>query len=183
MKRIAVLLAAVLLLAACGGDDTGPAAEDPTTDTGTTAPAPGEGTDTETEAMEGAVLATADSNFGTILVDGEGMTLYVFDNDGDGQSNCTGSCADTWPPLTGEVSAEGDVDAALIGSTERDDGSSQVTYDGQPLYYYAADSEPGETNGQGVGDIWWVVGPDGEKITEAQGAASSSEDDGSVPGY
>jgi predicted lipoprotein with Yx(FWY)xxD motif len=89
----------------------------------------------------------------------------VFDNDTDGTSACYDQCAENWPAFTGTADASGDVDASLIGTTTRDDGTTQVTYNGQPLYYFAADQAPGDTNGQGVGDVWWVVGPDGAKIT------------------
>lgn len=183
MRRLALMAATVLLLAACGGDD-GTEVTDPGADDGATAPVEEtetDGTDDagdaeEDEAAGQMVLTTADSDLGTILVDGEGMTLYVFDNDSDGESSCYDSCAETWPPFTGEVSAEGEVDASLMGTTERDDGTTQVTYNDMPLYYYAPDSASGDTNGQGVGDVWWVIGPDGEKITDASASAGPYED-------
>jgi predicted lipoprotein with Yx(FWY)xxD motif len=176
---MALLLGFLLLLAACGGEaDT--AAGDDAAETAQTEAADTTG-DTQsevaddagaaqTEAADDAAAATTvmvtTSDFGDILADGDGNTLYVFDNDEEGVSNCTGGCADTWPPLTGDVEAGPEVDAGLLGTVERDDGSTQVTYDGSPLYYYAADAEPGDINGQGVGDVWWVVGPDGQRITE-----------------
>lgn len=184
---VAAVLAALLLAGCGGGDDpaaTGDAdqteaTDDSGTDDGGEGDAgddPGDADATEDDgaAMEGPVLATADTELGTVLVDGEGMTLYLFDNDADGESACYDSCAETWPPLTGEVTAGEGVDASLIGTTERTDGTTQVTYDGNPLYYYAADSAAGDTNGQGVGGVWWVVGPDGSRITED---ASADNDD------
>lgn len=175
--RAAATLVAIVTLTACGGADT----TDPAGEVATTAAPDATSTDTETPTatdteMAGSV-ATADSDLGTILVDGDGVTLYVFDNDTDGSSTCYDECAEAWPPLIGEVSAAGEVDASLLGTTERTDGTMQVTYDGQPLYYFAGDGAAGDTNGQAVNDIWWVVGPDGAKIT---GAASSG---GSDPGY
>jgi predicted lipoprotein with Yx(FWY)xxD motif len=162
--RLVVAFVAVLALAGCDdsdpvveGDPTGPGVET------TTAPeATGTGTGTGTAD---ATLATASSSFGTILVDGDGLTLYVFDNDSGGESSCYDACADTWPPVTGTATAGDGVDASLIGTTERTDGTTQVTYNGRPLYLYAADNVAGDVNGQGVGEVWWVVGPDGEAIT------------------
>lgn len=164
---IAAAATLALLTAACGGDT---AVEAPATDAATS-PAEDMTADAESptaaedDAPAGDALQTASSDFGEILVGPDGLTLYVFDNDMEGESTCYDDCAENWPPLTGDVSAGEGVDAALLGTTERDDGSVQVTYAGNPLYYFAADSAPGDVEGQGVGDIWWVVAPDGEKIT------------------
>jgi predicted lipoprotein with Yx(FWY)xxD motif len=178
---VATVLAG-LLLTGCGGADDPAATGDgdqteATDDTGTEdsgdeGDGDAEATEDDGASMDGGVLATADTELGTVLADGEGMTLYLFDNDSDGESACYDSCAETWPPLTGEVSAGEGVDASLIGTTERTDGTTQVTYDGNPLYYYAADSGAGDTNGQGVGGVWWVVGPDGSRITDDASASS-----------
>ncbi|MBW3664099.1 MAG: hypothetical protein KY469_13450 [Actinobacteria bacterium] len=174
LTRSALAVAALLVLAGCGDDDTDVNVT-PDTDTTTeaqpteTAAPPDTAEPTEaaapTDATGAVTLATASSDLGTILIDGEGRTLYVFDNDTDGTSTCYDQCAENWPAFTGTAEAGGDVDASLIGTTTRDDGTTQVTYNGQPLYYFAADQAPGDTNGQGVGDVWWVVGPDGAKIT------------------
>jgi predicted lipoprotein with Yx(FWY)xxD motif len=116
-----------------------------------------------------AVLATADSDLGEIVVDAEGRTVYVFDRDtaGSGTSSCVDSCLANWPAVTADddtpevrgVSGE-------VGTIERDDGTRQVTLDGLPLYTHAADSDPGDVTGQGVQGGWWVVAPDGAKVTE-----------------
>jgi predicted lipoprotein with Yx(FWY)xxD motif len=116
-------------------------------------------------------VMVAESGLGSILVDPEGMTLYMFANDGPGESACTGSCATTWPPLLvdGEPVAGEGIDASLLGTTERSDGSLQLTYNGMPLYFYSQDSAAGDTNGQGVGGVWYVVNPAGEAVTAAAG--------------
>ncbi len=104
--------------------------------------------------------------------------MYLFDNDEPGVSNCTGDCLASWPPLTvdGEPSWDDGVDGDLVGTIEReDDGSTHVTYDGMPLYFWAADAAPGDVNGQGVNDVWWVVAPNGRAITEM--APSDQQDD------
>lgn len=102
-----------------------------------------------------------------IVVDGTGMTVYVFDNDtaNSGKSACEGNCLASWPPVTttGTPTAEGVT--GTLGTITLPDGKDQVTLNGLPLYRYAADTAAGDVNGQGVGGIWWVVGPDGAKVT------------------
>jgi predicted lipoprotein with Yx(FWY)xxD motif len=179
-KRTFVVLVAVGVLAAACGDD---AADDTTTTTApaatTTAPDDAVGdeptdtteapdpTDDETVPEDGPFLQTGESAYGRILTDDEGMTVYLFLPDSQGPSTCTGTCAETWPPLLGEFAAGPGVDATLFGSAARDDGSTQVTYDGWPLYYYAPDTEPGDTEGQAFNGVWWVVAPSGEAVMSA----------------
>lgn len=98
---------------------------------------------------------------GAILTGSNGMTLYTFDRDQPGVSNCTGRCAETWPPL---VLDEGDPTgpAGLTGTLAviaRADGLRQVAYNDQPLYFYAGDANPGDTTGEGVGGVWHVARP------------------------
>lgn len=116
----------------------------------------------------GASLNVAeDDQLGAFLVDEAGLSLYVFLNDEPGTSNCYDACAATWPPLIvdGEPVAGDDVDSALLGTTLRDDGSAQVTYNGWPLYYFAGDAAPGDLAGQNINQIWFVMAPDGEYVT------------------
>lgn len=97
---------------------------------------------------------------GSILVDGEGMTLYLFANDAHNESNCAGVCAINWPPLIisyGEVRGEGL--RAELGLIRRADGTMQVTYGGRPLYRWINDHRPGDTTGHGIGGNWFVVSP------------------------
>ncbi len=171
---IAILVAGALALAACGDGDGDTDVAGATTDpapTSTDAPATTEDTE-ETEAAQddgasSVTLDTASTDLGDVLVDGDGMTLYMFDNDSEDESVCVDDCAATWPPVTGDAEVAGDVDEGMVGTITRPDGSTQVTYGGFPLYLYAADAEAGDVNGQGVGDVWWVVGPDGSRITDA----------------
>lgn len=183
-RRALILLAALLLLAACGGadDESADAGGDSAAPTAVASEAAPEASEPAAGASETAGSASAaatgeitlaESDLGPILVDGEGMTLYVFDNDTEGTSTCTGECEANWPPVSGDVTAGDGVDADLLGTTERDDGTSQATYDGQPLYFFAGDQAAGDTAGQGVGDVWWVVGPDGAKITDEAAAADT----------
>jgi predicted lipoprotein with Yx(FWY)xxD motif len=116
------------------------------------------------------VQVSEHAEFGELLVDADGMTLYRFDADtqGSGESACTDSCLDAWPPLTVEGDPTASGVSAALSTFERADGTTQVAAAGWPLYYFASDSSPGETQGQGVNDVWWVVGPDGSKITAAK---------------
>ena len=155
IRFVALSIAFIALLGACAGDED-PALQAP------------EETAEATDQAEETTVATAESDHGEILVDGEGATLYVFMRDANGTSNCNDTCAQTWPPLTvdGDPTGGEGVDDELLGTTEREDGDTQVTYNDRPLYTYSGDSAAGDTEGQGVGDNWYVVGPDGEPITE-----------------
>src|SRR5215213_5967514 len=160
----AALVAVVLGLAGCGGGYGGSSAGSGSSS------AAGSGSSSAEGGSGGATLRTADSDLGEIVVDADGKTVYVFDKDepGAGKSNCSGKCTDNWPPVVAdspEPTADGvDGDLATI---ERDDGTLQVTLDGSPLYLFTGDGGPGDVTGQAVQDVWWVVGPDGKKITEA----------------
>jgi predicted lipoprotein with Yx(FWY)xxD motif len=187
VRRIALLLVALLLVAACGGDEEAAGDGGGTSEVAAEAsepaaepsePAPSSEPAEDASAAGGGAIEVSSTDLGDVLVDGEGMTLYVFDNDTDGTSACTGDCAANWPPLTGEVTAGEGVDDSLLGTTERDDGSMQVTYADHPLYYFAGDQAAGDVNGQAVGGIWWVVGADGEKITEEVSQTTTSDGNG-----
>lgn len=124
------------------------------------------GTDTtsDTGASAGGEIQAVESELGQIIADAEGMTLYIFLPDEQSESTCYDACAATWPPLEGEVQAGAGVDESMIGTTERTDGTIQATYNGWPLYYFASDTAPGDVNGQGVGDNWFVIDPAGEVV-------------------
>lgn len=114
------------------------------------------------------VFVRQDPAFGPFFSDPEGRTLYLFTKDTtEGQSTCTGDCLAAWPAFTagGALALPADVPGELTSFT-RDDGSEQVAYNGIPLYYYAADVEPGDAYGQGVGGVWFVVAP-GEEFGAA----------------
>lgn len=169
---------AVGLLAACGtGEET------PQTPETTEPPAAEEkpsATDDATggEDMAGApVVAVAESDLGPILVDGEGMTLYLFTQDSPGMSACLDQCLEAWPILEGEPTAGEGVDESLLGSFEREDGTVQAPYADWPLSYFAQDTAPGDVTGQGVNEVWYVLSPQGEMV-EAPAA-----DTGARAGY
>ena len=131
-------------------------------------PAPTSGTPPLYEVKTGNV-----PGLGTVLVAGNGFTLYLFVPDRQsGVSTCYGVCATAWPPLlltgTGSPVYGPGVKPELLGSTKRTDGTLQVTYNGWPLYLWQGDSVPGQATGQGInstGGLWYVLNPDGKEIT------------------
>lgn len=168
-----------LVLSACAsGDDTGTdettttSADTSTTGSPSTTTTSEAGDTTTSESMEMDGIHTADTGLGSILVDEEGFTLYVFTNDTAGESTCYDACADLWPPVPADSEIGSGLDAALFGSTARTDGSEQLTIDGRPLYRYAPDTSPGDTTGQGFSGVWFVVDAAGQMIS---GATSSRE--------
>jgi predicted lipoprotein with Yx(FWY)xxD motif len=124
---------------------------------------------TSTAAGDAARLKTHKSTKGTVLVDGKGRTLYLFRKDTKNKSRCSGACADDWPPLltTGRPKVSGLVRKSLLGTTNRSEGKTQVTYGGHPLYLYVGDLKAGDMNGQGVsafGARWYAVTPSGRRL-------------------
>jgi predicted lipoprotein with Yx(FWY)xxD motif len=153
--RGALLAALTVALAACGGND-----DESSGTAGTAAPT------TAAQAANGTTVAVASSSLGDILVDADGRTLYAFTKDKGDQSACSGECAANWPALTGTATAGSGAQASLLSTAMQANGDSQVTYGGRPLYYFAGDAKPGDTNGQGVGKVWFAVTADGELVKE-----------------
>jgi predicted lipoprotein with Yx(FWY)xxD motif len=152
-------LLAILTLAAaaCTAADASSEGDETTTTTSEVT------TSTQPE-VSGGVIAAADSSLGSILVDGDGNTLYLFTPDNQGESVCYDQCEAAWPPLVKDFAADDGVDASLLGIAPRTDGTDQVTYNGWPLYYFANDAAPGDVNGQGVNDVWYVLNAQGDGI-------------------
>jgi predicted lipoprotein with Yx(FWY)xxD motif len=156
MKRLGMVIGVCALgvagLTACGDD--GDSASGGTSGSSSSAPA--------------AKLATADvGSFGKVIVDGNGRTVYVFDKDIAGKSNCEGDCLAKWPVVAagdGTPQLDG-IDASLVSTVTRSDGSKQLAVAGLPIYLFASDTKAGDAKGQAVGGVWWVVGADGRKIT------------------
>jgi predicted lipoprotein with Yx(FWY)xxD motif len=173
-----ISLIGLLALAGCGEDDETPsgATEAGTTVAGESEPAGGEAEeasektqpDDEAPEKEGTTVVLAASEFGDMLFDKEDQAIYAFENDAKNKTNCYGECAVAWPPVLtkGAPVAGRGVDGELLGTTKRRDGSTQVTYGGRPLYFYANEA-PGEVRCHNVdlnGGLWWVVGRDGEPL-------------------
>ena len=169
LRAMAIGLAATvsLVAASCGGDD-GSASS--TTSTPPTTVPPVSQPATSAPAGSTVTISTGESNEGEILFDDNGQALYIYTPDADRAENspptCVDDCATAWPPVTveGEPTAGSGVDAALLGTVARSDGTTQVTYKGQPLYRFTSD-QPGTTSGQGVGGVWFLVGPTGAPVS------------------
>ncbi|MCU1366945.1 MAG: hypothetical protein JWL72_4161 [Ilumatobacteraceae bacterium] len=209
-STLAGAAAIAIVLAACGSTKTAaPAATTPastattiaaaTTAAPTTAAAPEttaaatpETSTADTTATTEASAATtaapadavavqlADSALGSILQTSDGKTLYVFSKDSGTTSACSGGCASAWPPLAGTVEPGKGLDGEDFATITRDDGTQQVTFYGHPLYFYAGDSAPGDTAGQGEGGVWYVVGSDGNAIDSDAADATTPA---TKPGY
>jgi len=177
-RRLLTLAAVVssLLVAGCGSSSststttTSTAAPTSTTQTSTT-----QASTTTTGAQEVYEVRTGTvKGLGSVLVDGHGMTLYLFVPDNQqGKSTCYGTCAQAWPPLllpagvNAPVAGAG-VQSSLLGTTKRTDGTTQITYNKWPLYLWVNDSQPGQATGQGInnlGGLWYVLSPSGHEIT------------------
>ena len=118
-------------------------------------------------AAAGAVsVEVVESSLGEILAS-DGGTLYAFLPDNAGASTCSGDCAVAWPPLEagGDLTLGEGLDAGDFATAPRSEGGEQVTFFGWPLYFYSGDSAPGDVTGQGLGNSWYVVGPDGTLIS------------------
>jgi predicted lipoprotein with Yx(FWY)xxD motif len=163
-KFITGVLALALIpvaFAACGGSSN----------KSTTAAAAATGTSSGT-------VKVASTGLGKILVNSNGLTLYLFEADKGTTSTCSGACAAAWPPLvTSDKPTAGDgVNASLLGTTKRSDGTTQVTYNGHPLYRFASDTKPGDTTGQGVngfGALWYGLSAAGSPITTQQASTGA----------
>ncbi|WP_329341899.1 hypothetical protein OG866_38120 [Streptomyces sp. NBC_00663] len=156
-----IALVAALGLAGCGsggGSDHGSSGTPAATDTST--------------------VKVSDSPLGDILVDGGGRTLYLFTADGNNTNSmkCDTACLKLWPPMEGKPKAGSGADAGLIGTTK---GSEpQATYAGHPLYYYAKDKAPGDSKGQGIDGIWYVLNAKGTAVKQAAPSTDSDGDSG-----
>jgi predicted lipoprotein with Yx(FWY)xxD motif len=151
-------VAAAVVIAGCGGSGASPSGA-------------GQAKATPTKAAAGArTVALAPSKFGKILVDDRGRTLYDFAADKSTASTCYGACASLWPPLTVSRAPKAgpQTRASLLGTTKRTDGTTEVTYNGHPLYYFAGDAKPGATTGQDInefGALWYVLTRNGIEVT------------------
>jgi len=167
MKRLppVALVAAVALVAivvaGCGSSNNKSATAASSTNAGSST--------TASSSSGGTTIKTGHSSVGTFLVDGQGRTLYLFEADKPNVSKCAGGCLTIWPPFTakGKPTVSGGVSAGKVGTAKAPDGTTLVTYNGHPLYFYSGDQGPGDMNGQGLnqfGAKWYVVKPSGSKL-------------------
>ena len=164
-KFAAIGLLAVFGLAACGDDNK--SYNDAATTADTIAPdtiAPD--TTTGDVTIAPADVTLTESTFGPILSDGDGNTLYMYAPDTPDAATCTGGCAGAWPPFLFEgTPSVGEGLSGDLFTTVPGEGGSQLAYNGHPLYRFAGDSAPGDTNGQGSGGVWFILDADGNQIT------------------
>ena len=175
MKVVALLLLTSPLVFAmgCGEDEGGEATRATSTAEGEAGAAQekseqGGAVAQEDDVAKGTEVVLGDSEFGQMLYDENDRAIYVFERDTSEQSTCYEECAAAWPPVlaSGEPVAGKGVDGSLLGTTERRDGETQITYGDRPLYYYAHEA-PGEVRCHNVdlnGGFWWVIGRDGEPL-------------------
>ena len=192
MRRRTAVIGALLtivatggLLSACGGDDSD-ASSDTTAAAAATTAAPAGGASTSAtdaygypvsssattappataSATAGGTLQLGDTTLGKVLVDQAGMTLYMFTKDTQGQtSTCVDKCLAAWPAFSAASPTAGTgLDAAMLSTIARPDGSPQIAYDGWPLYYYAEDAKPGDVTGQGSNGVWFVLDASGTPV-------------------
>ncbi len=166
---------AALVLSACSQSSSAYSA--PSAPAPSAAQAPTGGTAVSIEAKNVAPV-------GKVLVDQQGLTLYLLTKEKGGKIACTGSCASIWPPValpSGSTAATAIAGAksSLLGTVTLADGTVAVTYNGYPLHTYSGDSGPGQANGQGVQGVWFAVSPSGTKAT----TGSSGNSGGSGNGY
>jgi len=169
--KLGVPVAAGLLAAACGS------AVSQTSGSQTSGAQPA-GSHPASAKTSATMIASHSGSGGTFLTD-SGRSVYLWVADGMNKSNCSGACAGAWPPVmaTGKLTASGGVKPSDLGTIARSGGGKQVTYNGHPLYFFAGDSGPGQTNGQGsdsFGAKWWLVAPSGMKVTTTSATSNGS---------
>lgn len=137
-----------------------------------------------TATTQATVQAMKNASLGSILADSSGRTVYIFLRDEKNKSKCTGSCLTTWPPVkvSGVPRAGDGLKGELLATIAREDGGTQATYNGMPLYSFAGDGAPGDTKGQGVDGDWFVVSPAGEPV-KAPAAPTTSPAGGAGGDY
>lgn len=163
-------LAAGLVLTACGSSAGSPAG--------------GGASPMGKQHATAATVQVHSGPMGTYLTDQSGRTLYIFTSDTATKSSCTGVCLTYWSPLKGPVSAGSGVSAGKL-TTITTDGHKQATYAGHPLYYYAGDTKPGDTNGEGsnnFGARWWMLAPSGKPLTSTTGGSGAPSTSSSAGG-
>jgi predicted lipoprotein with Yx(FWY)xxD motif len=164
-----VLAGAAALLAACGSSAS-------PTSTGASSQAGNQPVSQQNTTASTVTIMTKSTSAGTVLTNAAGHTLYWFAIDTPTKSNCSGTCASYWPPVLGKpVAASGTSLPDGFSSISRSGGKVQATYDGHPLYTYAADTSAGQVSGNGIntsGGLWWAMTPTGSKLSKASSSSS-----------
>ena len=177
MRTILTIAALALGLAACANNSSSSAGGGGLYGGSATPSAP-------MAATGAAAIQTAKvPGVGTVLTNSDGVTLYLFEADTGTKSTCSGDCAANWPPVTttGNATATMGATSSMLGTTTRDDGSTQVTYNGHPLYTFVGDTGAGTDTGQGVdafGGLWYVVNTSGDAVTSSSSSGGGNSGNG-----
>jgi predicted lipoprotein with Yx(FWY)xxD motif len=162
-RALVASVALVAIAAGCGSSGGG-------TTPGTTA--------ASAAAASGQITVKQDAKLGSYLVGPDGKSLYLLTKDSAGTSTCVGDCLAKWPPLATGSGASVTAGAGVTGQVatiKRPDGSSQVAINGIPLYYFASDAAAGDTKGQGVGGVWFLVSPTGTPIGSSPSPSAATQ--------
>jgi len=178
-RRLALLGAGAALFAACAGGGA-PTTAPATTTPSTAAPATA-APSTAAPASQGAAgltLALATNpTLGQYVTGANGMAVYIFTKDTGSTSACTGACAENWPPVIVTMADDATAGAGIsgaLGTITRDDGKLQLTLGGHPLYYFKNDAAAGDVNGQGINNVWYLAGADGNALGMSGGTATKA---------
>jgi predicted lipoprotein with Yx(FWY)xxD motif len=181
------IAASAALLAACGSSSSSGSGAASTPSTSAPAAASSAPAAVPSPSTSAAGLKTASTAKGTILVTSQGYAVYMFAIDTPTKSNCNAACLKFWPALTGTPSAaSGSSLTGKFGTITGTGGITQATYNGHPLYLFAADKKPGQVNGNGVnasGGLWYALTPAGAKLTAATKPAASASSASGSGGY
>jgi predicted lipoprotein with Yx(FWY)xxD motif len=168
-RILSPLLLSVVLVAGCGSSSSSSSSSSSTTSAAS--PSTSSTTAATAPASSAMFVVTKHSKLGTILAAGpKHLTVYLFEADKHGKSNCTGECAKAWPPVTGTAKTGGKAVSADLGTIKRPDGKTQVTYKGHPLYFFIKDKDEGDSYGEGLnafGSDWYVLAPSGKKVDKS----------------
>jgi predicted lipoprotein with Yx(FWY)xxD motif len=170
VNRVSIAISGAIIVALLGGcgssSKSTTAASHPTSVANQSSYAPS--TTSSTSNAAAALITTKQGKLGTILAYGpKRLTVYLFEGDKGGASSCSGECASVWPPVSGHPQASGQAVSSHLGTITTAGGTTQVTYNGHPLYLYAKDKDDGDTYGQGIksfGASWYVLTPSGNKV-------------------
>ncbi len=174
MKSAALVFAGLVLVAACSG---GAGNSQPPSQPPSQQPSQPAGATAMPSEAAGVAISVAQSSLGAYLAGPNGHALYVLTKDSANTSTCTDSCAQNWPPLlvnAGQTVSPGTGVTGTVATFARPDGSTQVSVNGMPVYYFAGNSAASDTNGQGIGGVWFLAAPDGSPLGAASTAAPAS---------
>lgn len=170
-----------LALTACSSNKKSGSSAPPPASTSAAVTTSAASTPSSSPAAAAAAISVAKTSKGSALVGPAGHVLYTYDSDTATASTCTGGCASLWPPLVGTPKPSAGLKADDFGTIKRDDGSTQITYDHHPLYYYSKDADAEDVYGDGIGGVWHVAKSD-DTGSGASGSASTSGGGGGYGG-